>query len=739
MIAVDLATTNANDPATWIGLTSGLVTLPSGATAFASFAGANDVKRIDATGVTTTITSYGSSLSPSALAIAPDGSQLYVGLDGSTDRLSIVSLPGGAIDATVTLAGRPSLIAADSSAAYVVVDTPDGVRVQRVAAGGTHARASSGVLPDSTPADIAVDPRGRFLYVLHESGAVSRVGLPGLAVTRAATLPDGSWSSLIISPDGAWAYAVNANIPGTSSSGVARVNTTTGAVSPMVRYDGFAEDIAQVSTGLSYVLPLMDVQSSLRIADVPVPVVTDVSPTVVSTKGEVQFVISLAKVQSFVDIKIGRFPCAILDTDYKRRTVTCVAPNSLKKGGMADLTITHGEEVTVLDDKIAFLDPPQLDRITPTRGGREGGTELRLIGSHFDESSARVTVGGKTCPVVRVSDDASSLTCRLPSEPSRSTVDVTVTTGGGKVTLADAFTYIGEPRIASVSPTQVSSYGGAEITINGANFTDLRSVTIGGQPCDVKEARTTKTQIVCQMPANSPIRVGLTRVSVETTFGMDSREDLLRVIAEQIPAPSRVDAFTSRERVLVFWNSSSLETARLTGYQIDMQTGSASGAASTWTTIRTSTGTRTAASFTRTALGLAEGTLVRFRVATVNIETRKSTWATPSPWRELTDSLPLPKNFAAVYNSATDLVTLSWDDPDDGIAGGHNVRGYAFQYLWPGASTWTDLGSPIVTDSGTAQFSLENVPKGTFKMRIRSIGWPGELYSGWSVDRAIRK
>jgi hypothetical protein len=59
--------------------------------------------------------------------------------------------------------------------------------------------------------------------------------------------------------------------------------------------------------------------------------------------------------------------------------------------------------------------------------------------------------------------------------------------------------------------------------------------------------------------------------------------------------------------------------------------------------------------------------------------------------------------------------------------------------MWPGSTTWTQLGSPLSYDSERAVFSLENVPRGTFKVRIRSISWPDSLYSDWTMTRSVRK
>ncbi len=200
-----------------------------------------------------------------------------------------------------------------------------------------------------------------------------------------------------------------------------------------------------------------------------------------------------------------------------------------------------------------------------------------------------------------------------------------------------------------------------------------------------------------------------------------------------------VNAWGSADAFMVLWTSSSLATKWLKGYRIQMQYNDPNGSVSQWEDVRETTGTRTAIRLTTKSLGTKAGDIVRFRVITVPTYGADSRASNPSPRRQQTNTVPSPNDLAASYDSATDVLRLTWKNPPITTTGGANVVGYDFAYMWPGSSTWTQLGTPLTYDKESAEFSLEYVPRGTFRVRIRSIGWPDVLYSDWTVTRSVRK
>jgi len=297
-------------------------------------------------------------------------------------------------------------------------------------------------------------------------------------------------------------------------------------------------------------------------------------------------------------------------------------------------------------------------------------------------------------------------------------------------------TAIAIPAVTGITPARVSLFGGDSITITGRNLDSLQSLTVGGKECPV--ATSNSTRIVCTVPAGPVDKSGSVEVIVKTSDGRTVVSGMLDYVLDIGPATG-ADAFTSASAALIYFVGSSLKTAYLKGYQISVQTKRPNGSGTPWTIVKTSAGSATATTLSRAALGVGAGDVVRFRVNVLSTTGGMSLVSTTSPWRQMTDTVATPTNFSAAYDAKTDYLTMRWDKPRGEVLGGSNVHGYAFQYMWPGAKTWTQLGDPLRGDSDSAVFSLSNVPKGTFKVRIRAIGWPEQLFSDWTADAAIRK
>lgn len=200
-----------------------------------------------------------------------------------------------------------------------------------------------------------------------------------------------------------------------------------------------------------------------------------------------------------------------------------------------------------------------------------------------------------------------------------------------------------------------------------------------------------------------------------------------------------VNAWGSSDGFLVLWTSSSLATKWLKGYRIQMQYNDPQGTVSQWEDVRETRGTRTVFELSAKSLGTKANDIVRFRVITMPVYGADSRASTPSSRRQQTNSVPAPTDFAATYDAVTDYLTMTWKNPTITTRGGAKVGGYDFSYRWPGSNTWTELGTPLSYESQKAVFSLANVPRGTFSVRIRSIGWPDKLYSEWTTTRSVRK
>ena len=213
------------------------------------------------------------------------------------------------------------------------------------------------------------------------------------------------------------------------------------------------------------------------------------------------------------------------------------------------------------------------------------------------------------------------------------------------------------------------------------------------------------------------------------------------VVTNSVTPPTGVSALINSSAVTVIWQGSSLDTDFLDGYRIESRNLSrGTREAMSWKVLATTTNKTPSKRFTRDEVGAAENDVVQFRVSTLSTSGKRSAASTPSSQRQFTNALPAPTDFAATYEASNGYLTMTWNPPSASLPGGRNVGGYEFSYTWPGQNTWTILGSPIGTGgSRGAVFDLVNVPKGEFKVKIRAMGWPGQIYSEFTPTRSVVK
>ncbi|MGK5083341.1 beta-propeller fold lactonase family protein, partial [Bdellovibrionota bacterium FG-1] len=126
--------------------------------------------------------------------------------------------------------------------------------------------------------------------------------------------------------------------------------------------------------------------------------------------------------------------------------------------------------------------------ISPDGGALAGGTAMTLTGFGFSSSPlATVTLGGIPCTGVVVNATQTQLTC-TSGGPGAGAAGAVVDNGaGGSASAAAAgFTYQAAPtfiNVDGVATAKGSTYGGATITIRGANFRTGITATVGGSAC----------------------------------------------------------------------------------------------------------------------------------------------------------------------------------------------------------------------------------------------------------------
>jgi cysteine-rich repeat protein len=128
-----------------------------------------------------------------------------------------------------------------------------------------------------------------------------------------------------------------------------------------------------------------------------------------------------------------------------------------------------------------FIPPPRITSVSVTSGPAAGGTTVTITGTGFTGATA-VAFGTAPAASFTVNGDT-SITAVSPGA-SAATVDVTVTTAGGTsaVSSTDQFTFIAAPAVSALSPDRGPINGGTLVTITGANFIDVATVSFGGTP-----------------------------------------------------------------------------------------------------------------------------------------------------------------------------------------------------------------------------------------------------------------
>ena len=157
-------------------------------------------------------------------------------------------------------------------------------------------------------------------------------------------------------------------------------------------------------------------------------------------------------------------------------TITAVTPAGKK--GPVDVTVNapDGARVTLVGG-FTYVEPPRLQRITPTTSGpATGGTTVTITGRNFTPD-ATVAFGGSLAAQVRVLNPGTISAVTPAGVPGP--VDVVVTTPGGADTLARAFTYVLDLHLVSVSPTAGPRAGGMPITLTGSGFVPGSTVALG--------------------------------------------------------------------------------------------------------------------------------------------------------------------------------------------------------------------------------------------------------------------
>lgn len=185
-------------------------------------------------------------LNPQALAVTPDGAQLWVADTGpqsaasSPTRVSVIDTAAKKVTATLPVPGSPSQIAFSPDGATAYVLTSRGLWRYNTA---THAVTGfTGGLGD--PRSVAVSPDGATLYVTDTTdNTVKVISAADGQVTKSIPVGQLPWQ-VVVSADGKTAYTANPD-----SDSVSVIDTATGTVTKSITLTGDPDTLSLTPDG----------------------------------------------------------------------------------------------------------------------------------------------------------------------------------------------------------------------------------------------------------------------------------------------------------------------------------------------------------------------------------------------------------------------------------------------------------------------------------------------------------
>ncbi len=290
---------------------------------------------------------------------------------------------------------------------------------------------------------------------------------------------------------------------GTAATNVVVVNSTTitattpagtaGAVTVTVTVGGLS---GSRINGFTYVVP---------------PTVSSVSPISGTTAGGTAVTITGMNFATGATVKFGTTAATsvvVVDSG----TITATTPTHA--AGAVTVTVTVSGQSGSLTNGFTYVVPPTVSSVSPNSGTTAGGTAVTITGTNF-ATGATVTFGGTSATNVVVTN-STTITATTPAGAGGA-VTVTITNLSQQSgSLANGFTYIGQPTVTSVAPNSGSTAGGTVVTITGTNFAAGATVTLGGIAATNVTA-VNGTTITATTPAGS---AGTVPVTVTNSNGL---------------------------------------------------------------------------------------------------------------------------------------------------------------------------------------------------------------------------
>ena len=192
--------------------------------------------------------------------------------------------------------------------------------------------------------------------------------------------------------------------------------------------------------------------------------------------------------------------------------------------GKVSISVTIDGQTATLNNGFTYEDLPTIQHVRPARGPSAGGNRVQISGAGLTGATA-VEFGSVAATSFQVDSDQ-AITAIAPAEPSKTTVQVTVTTPLGTSPVdengANNYTFVsGLPGVTSVAPDFGLTTGGQSVTITGFGFVyrghAASAVDFGGVG-----ARSFHVINGNTIDATAPADTGTVDVTVTTGAGVSS-------------------------------------------------------------------------------------------------------------------------------------------------------------------------------------------------------------------------
>ncbi|MGP8241047.1 MAG: IPT/TIG domain-containing protein, partial [Solirubrobacteraceae bacterium] len=264
---------------------------------------------------------------------------------------------------------------------------------------------------------------------------------------------------------------------------------------------------------------------------VAAPTVTKVAPVEGPVAGGTKVTITGTHFTGAKEVRFGSVAATSVVV-VSAGSITATAPAGA--AGPVDVTVTTVGGTSALSsaDQYTYVPLPTVTKVEPGEGPVAGGTPVTITGTNF--TGAKEVKFGSVVAKGFTVVSATSITVESPAEVSAATVNVVVTTVGGKsaVSSADDFTYVAAPTVTKVAPVEGPVAGGTKVTITGTHLTGAKEVKFGSVSA-TNVVVVSSTSITATAPAGTagPVDVTVTTVGgTSATSGADHYT--------YIPAPS---------------------------------------------------------------------------------------------------------------------------------------------------------------------------------------------------------